>query len=150
MTTIVPSDATQTAIISSTFAVDFGTIKGMFTEASGLSMDIEEVKSTRVTADGKSVTRFSPGTVKYATITLKREFSGSREFWNWHDDMCKGKRAYTDGAIVMYDLDGSEVDRWNILRAWPSKWSVSDLDAGGDDVMTEEIELQIEHLERKK
>lgn len=151
MTTIVPSDASNTAIISSTFAVEFGTIaSGMFTEASGLGMDIEEVKSTRIGPDGKSVTRFSPGTVKYQTITLKREFNGDKEFWTWHDDMCKGKNVYTDGAIVLYSLDGKEVDRWNILRAWPSKWSVSDLDAGGDDVMTEEIELQIEFLERAK
>jgi len=151
MTTIVPGDQTTTAIISSLFAVEFGTVaEGMFTEASGLAVDIEEVKSTRVTLLGKSVTRFSPGTVKYATITLKREFNGNKEFWKWHDDMAKGKKLYTDGAIVLFDLDGTEVDRWNILRAWPSKWSVSDLDASGDDVMTEEIELQIEHLERKK
>lgn len=151
MTTIVPGDKTTTAIISSLFSVEFGTVaEGMFTEASGLAVDIEEVKSTRVTLLGKSVTRFSPGTVKYATITLKREFNGDKDFWKWHDDMCKGKKLYTDGAIVLFDLDGTEVDRWNILRAWPSKWSVSDLDASGDDVMTEEIELQIEHLERKK
>lgn len=151
MTTIVPSDDTNTAIISSTFAVEFGTIAtGMFTEASGLSMDIEEVKSTRITKDGKSVTRFSPGTVKYSTITLKREFNGDKEFWTWHNEMCEGKRKYTDGSIVMYDLGNTEVDRWNILRAWPSKWTVSDLDAGSDDVMTEEIELQIEFLERVK
>lgn len=151
MTTIVPGDTSTTAIISSTFAVEFGTVaSGMFTEASGLGMDIEEVKSTRVTADGKSVTRFSPGTVKYNTITLKREFNGNKEFWTWHDEMCKGLRKYTDGSIVLYDLNGKEADRWNILRAWPSKWSVSDLDASGDDAMTEEIELQIEFLERAK
>ena len=151
MTTIVPSDDSNTAIISSTFAVEFPEVaSGMFTEASGLAMDIEEVKSTRVTLLGKSVTRFSPGTVKYSTITLKREFNGDKEFWTWHDEMCKGMNKYSDGAIVMYALDGKEVDRWSILKAWPSKWSVSDLDAGGDDVMTEEIELQIEFLERVK
>jgi phage tail-like protein len=151
MTTIVPSAADQTPIISSRFAVEFGTIaSGLFTEASGLSLDIEEVKSTRITADGKSVTRFSPGTVKYSTITLKREFNGDKEFWTWHDDMCKGKAIYTDGSIVMYGLDGTEVDRWNIVKAWPSKWSVTDLDAGSDDVVTEEIELKIEFLERTK
>ena len=48
----------------------------------------------------------------------------------------------------MPTLAHTEVDRWNILRAWPSKWSVSDLDASTDDVLTEEIELQIEFIER--
>lgn len=150
MSTIVPGDAKTTAITSSTFAVEFGTVaSGLFTEASGLGMDIEEVKSTRI-KDGVSITVFSPGTVKYATITLKREFNGNKEFWTWHDDMCKGQNTYTDGSIVMYNLAGEEVDRWNILRAWPSKWSVSDLDASSDDVVTEEVELQIEFLERAK
>jgi phage tail-like protein len=151
MTTIVPGDEKTTAITSSTFGVEFGTTaSGFFTEASGLGMDIEEVKSTRITSDGKSVTKFSPGTVKYAAITLKREFNGNKEFWQWHDDMCKGDNTYTDGSIVMYNLKGEEVDRWNILRAWPSKWSVSDLDASSDSVMIEEIELQVEFLERAK
>jgi phage tail-like protein len=150
MTTIVPGDEKTTAIISSTFAVEFGTVaSGLFTEASGLGMDIEEVKSTRI-KDGKSITLFSPGTVKYGTVTLKREFNGDKEFWTWHDQMCKGENKYTDGSIVLYNLKGDEVDRWNVLRAWPSKWSVSDLDASGDDVVTEEIELQIEFLERAK
>jgi phage tail-like protein len=151
MTTIVPGDEKTTAIISSTFAVEFGTVaSGLFTEVSGLSMDIEEVKSTRITADGRSVTRYSPGTVNYGSITLKREFNGNKEFWTWHNEMCQGLDKYTDGSIVLYNLKGDEVDRWNILRAWPSKWSVSDLDAGTDDVIVEEIELQIEFLERAK
>jgi phage tail-like protein len=151
MTTIVPGDDSTTAIISSAFAVEFGTVaSGLFTEVSGLALDIEEVESSRITADGKTVVLFSPGTVKYGTITLKREFNGDKEFWTWHHDMCQGKNTRSDGSIVLYDVAGAEVDRWNILRAWPSKWSVSDLDASSDDVMTEEIELQIEFLERAK
>ncbi len=149
MTTIVPGDATSTAIVSSLFSVEFGQIaSGEFTEASGLSIDIEEVQSTKVTADGKTVTTFSAGTVKYSTITLKREFNGNKEFWDWHDKMCKGEELFEDGSIVLYNLARTEVDRWNVLKAWPSKWSVSDLDAGSDDVLVEEIEMQIEFLER--
>lgn len=151
MTTIVPGDASQQAFISSAFAVEFKELaQGLFTEVSGLSLDIEEVESTRITADGKTVTRFSPGTVKYATITLKREFNGDKEFWAWHDAMCNGQGQYTDGSIVVYDVAGTEVDRWNIQKAWPSKWSVSDLDASSDDPLIEEIEMQIEFLERAK
>jgi len=149
MTTIVPGDDTSTSIISSLFAVEFPElVTAEFTDVSGLSIDIEEVQSTYKTADGKSVTQFTPGTVKYGALTLKREFTGNKEFWDWHDKMCKGEKLYQDGSIILYDLAHTEVDRWNILRAWPSKWSVSDLDASTDDVLTEEIELQIEFIER--
>jgi phage tail-like protein len=47
-------------------------------------------------------------------------------------------------------MAGTELDRWNFERGWPSKWSASDLNAGSDDVMIEELTVAIEHLERKK
>lgn len=151
MTTIVPSDETSTPFVSSLFTVEFGELaSGRFNSVSGLSFDIEEVSSTQRTAEGKTVTQFSPGTVKYAALTLKRDFTGNKEFWDWHDKMCKGEGLYQDGSVVIHDLGGKEVDRWNISKAWPSKWSASDLSAGSDDVLTEEIELQIEFMERAK
>lgn len=151
MTTIVASDATSSPFVSSLFTVEFGTLaSGKFNSVSGLSFDIEEVSSTQRTAEGKTLTLFSPGTVKYSALTLKRDFTGNKEFWEWHDAMCKGEGKYTDGSIVIHDLAGVEVDRWSILKAWPSKWSASDLSAGSDDILTEEVELQIEFMERAK
>ncbi|HEY5663233.1 MAG TPA: phage tail protein [Ilumatobacter sp.] len=150
MTTVVPSGKDERALISSKFTVTFKQVaSGIFTEVSGLSIDIEEVQSTYVTPDGKTVTRWGPGTVKYSTLTLKREFNPSnKEFWDWHDKMCKGAAEWSDGGITLHTLDGSAADAWNVYNAWPSKWSVGDLDAGTDDVLIEEIELQIEFLER--
>jgi phage tail-like protein len=45
---------------------------------------------------------------------------------------------------------GTETGRWTFTNAWPSKWSASDLDVGSDDVMSEEVTLQIEHIQRDK
>ncbi|MFN3258808.1 MAG: phage tail protein [Ilumatobacter sp.] len=151
MTTIVPGSAETTPFVSSLFNVEFSNVaSGVFTEVSGLSIDIEEVESVIVNASGQEVTRWTPGTVKYSEITLKREFTGNREFWDWHMQMVEGDEAYSDGSIVIYNLGGKEVSRWNVNRAWPSKWSCSDLDAGSGDAMIEEITLQIEFLERQK
>lgn len=150
MTTIVPGDETNTPIIGSLFAVELGPVSGYFTEVTGLGMDIEEVAITRINEQGKSITQYIPGTVKYGTITLKRTCTADKSFWDWHHAICEGKRDYLDGAIVLYDLAGTELDRWTLLKAWPSKWSVSDLDASSDNAITEEIELQIEFLERTK
>lgn len=150
MTTIVPGSTETTPFLSSLFNVEFGPAGGVFTEVSGLSIDIEEVESVVVNESGKEVTRWTPGTVKYSEITLKREFTGDRAFWDWHIKMVEGQNAFEDGSVVLYDLGGTEVSRWNINKAWPSKWSCSDLDAGSGDAMIEEITLQIEFLERQK
>jgi phage tail-like protein len=50
----------------------------------------------------------------------------------------------------MYTSEPKEVGRWTFTEAWPSKWSVSDLDAGSDDLMIESVTLTIELLKREK
>ena len=42
------------------------------------------------------------------------------------------------------DRTGEEVARFNLDRCWPSKLSVSDLQAGSDEVMVEEVTIQHE------
>ena len=61
-----------------------------------------------------------------------------------------GKVERKEGSIVVYDLAGDEIDRWNFEAAWPSKWSASDLEAGSDSVMIEEVTMAVERMERKK
>ena len=51
---------------------------------------------------------------------------------------------------MLYDISGTEIGRWTFTNAWPSKWSASDLDVGSDDLMTEEVTLAVELLEREK
>jgi phage tail-like protein len=150
MTTIVAGSDEQRPFVASRFAVKFGALEGVFTDISGLSIDIEEVESTIVNAQGVQITRWTPGTVNYGELTLKREFTGDKGFWEWHVQMANGDRkaGYRDGSITMFDLDASMLDSWSIEKAWPSKWSASDLDSGSADPMIEEITIQLELLRR--
>lgn len=150
MTTVVAGSDEQRPFVASRFAVKFGTLEGVFTDVSGLSIDIEEVESTIVNAKGQQITRWTPGTVNYGELTLKREFTGDRGFWDWHLEMVEGKRSegYRNGSITLFDLDASILDSWSIERAWASKWSASDLDSGAADPMIEEITIQLEFLKR--
>jgi phage tail-like protein len=150
MTTIVAGSDNQRPFVASRFVVEFGSLKGVFTEVSGLSIDIEEVESVIVNEKGQQITRWTPGTVNYGELTLKREFTGDKAFWDWHQEMVRGDRqaGYRNGSITMYDLDASILDSWSIEKAWPSKWSASDLDSGSADPMIEEITIQLEVLRR--
>jgi|SRR6056297_244660 len=150
MTTVVASNDDQRPFVASRFVVEFGALKGVFTDVSGLSIDIEEVESTIVNEQGQQITRWTPGTVNYGEITLKREFSGDKAFWDWHVQAAEGKRAdfNRNGSISLYDLNSDLLDSWTIERAWPSKWSASDLDSGSADPMIEEVTVQIEFMKR--
>ncbi len=123
--------------------------KGYFTEASGLAVEMEVVEWTDSSKDTRS--RKRPGTAKYGDITLKRPLSPDKTFWTWAKSIRDGGKDFrAAGSIVMFDIAGTEVSRWEFDAAWPSKWSASDLDVGTDDVMTEEVTLAVEMLSRVK
>ena len=149
MSTITPGSEAQYSQLSSIFALEMQGIEvGDIQSVSGLSVDIEEVESKEVGPDGKLISRFRAGTVKYAELNVKRVFTGDKSLYEWHMRMVRGENAYQDGSIVLYSVAGDEVSRWNVQKCWPSKWSVSDLDAGSDDVVSEEVTLQMEFIER--
>ena len=50
-------------------------------------------------------------------------------------------------AIVLLDEQRNEVARWNIRRAWPSKWVGPDLRGLGNEVAIETLELAHEGIE---
>lgn len=144
-----PTDDAQ--LIGSWFSVELDNgIEGEFTDVGGLGVDIEVVEHTASKTDTATIKR--PGSTKYSEITLKRALSPDRKFWDWAKKIRDGNLDYrTNGAVVVYDMSsGTETGRWSFTNAWPSKWSASDLDVGSDDVMTEEVTLQIEHIERLK
>ena len=123
-------------------------IDGFFKEIGGLAIEIEVVEITDTSKD--TFTRKRPGTTKYTEISLKRTLSPDKKLWTWIKSIRDGKPDFrTKGAIVLYDIAGTETGRWTFENAWPSKWSASDLDVGTDDLMQEEVTLQVEMLKRE-
>ena len=152
MPVTTPGQVKDLELTGSWFVVELDNgIVGFFTDASGLSLEVEIVEKTDTGIKGDTRTRKRPGTTKYGDITLKRTLSPDKKFWEWAKKIRDGNMEYrTNGALVMFDMSGAEVGRWSFTNAWPSKWSASDLDVGSDDLMTEEVTLAIEELKRDK
>jgi len=53
-------------------------------------------------------------------------------------------------AIVVVDEAGSDKARWEIVEAWPSKYDPMDLNAKGNDVSIEMLEICNEGVKRTK
>ena len=145
------ADAHDQEFLGSQFALELkGVELARFQGVSGLSWETEVVEFKDTTITGKVITRKRPGQTKYGDITLKRGMSADGALLDWYKKVIDGAVERKDGSIVVYNMAGEEIDRWNFERGWPNKWTASDLDAGSDSVMVEEVTIAIEHLERKK
>lgn len=91
-----------------------------------------------------------PGLTKYGNITLKWGLADAKEIWDWRKLVIDGKtdEARRNGAIVILDTEGNEVVRWNFINGWPSKYDPADLNAKGNDVAVETLEITHEGLDR--
>jgi phage tail-like protein len=47
----------------------------------------------------------------------------------------------TDMSVVLYDSEGEVVRSWKFANAYPVKWTGPDVNAGGNTVMTESLEI---------
>jgi len=90
------------------------------------------------------------GLTKYGNITLKRGLTNSRELFDWHRLVVTGQLAGVrrNVVIVVQDEGGTDVARFVVNDAWPSKYDPSDLNAKGNDVVVELLELVNEGIER--
>lgn|SRR2546422_3976129 len=96
------------------------------------------------------VMRKMPGLTKYGNITLKWGLTDTKVLWEWRKMVIDGKvkDARRNGAIVVFDDEGNEKVRWNFINGWPSKYDPSDLNAKGNDIAIEVLEISLEGLER--
>ncbi len=150
MPVTTPGPLKDAEYIGSWFSVELDNgVSGFFTEVGGLALEVGVVEITDAMKD--TATRKRPGTTTYQDLSLKRTLSPDKAFWNWAKSIRDGKTEFrTKGAVVLYDIAGTEIGRWTFENAWPSKWSASDLDVGTDDLMTEEVTITIEFLKREK
>ena len=93
------------------------------------------------------------GLTKYGNITLKWGLTvgaGSMDLFKWHQDVSSGqvKEKRKKVVIVAQDEAGVDAARYVVTDAWPVKYHNSDLNAKGNEVMIEVLELVNEGIER--
>jgi phage tail-like protein len=93
------------------------------------------------------------GLTKYGNITLKwgLTIGGSAlDLFRWHADVSAGqiKEKRKKVVVVVQDEAGVDSARFVITDAWPVKYDPSDLNAKGNEVLIELLELANEGIER--
>lgn len=116
-----------------------GITRAGFRECSGLDSS-QDVVEYREGNDGHT-TRKLPGLVKYANITLTRGLTDDAQLWEWRKKAMDGKVERKNGSIVLLDDTGTETLRWNFVNGWPTKWTGPTLNASGNEVAIETLEI---------
>jgi phage tail-like protein len=90
------------------------------------------------------------GLTKFGNITLKRGITDSLEIYNWHKQIMAGQVQSNrkQVAIIVVDEAGADKARFVVSEAWPTKYDPSDLNAKGNEVFIELLELVNEGIER--
>jgi phage tail-like protein len=115
-----------------------------FREASGLETTTAPIDYREGTM-GLSVQKL-PGLVQQSTITLRGGITDDPALWDWRKTVMDGKVERKNGSIVLLDEAGEERLRWNFVDAWPSKWTGPALNATGNEVAIESLEITHEGL----
>lgn len=93
------------------------------------------------------ISRPLAGVTHYSHVVLKRGITGDRALWLWRRSVELGQTERRTVRVTLRREDGTPVARWTLHRAWPARWAGPDLDATGNDVALETLELVHEGLE---
>lgn len=129
------------------FRLEIGGISAAhFSEVSGFDITTDAIDYRE--GDEPTHVRKLPGLNKFGNVTLKRGITDSMDLYNWYKEVVAGKIQRQTVAIVVLAEDGADKARFQISEAWPNKYDPMDLNAKGNDVSIETIELVNEGVER--
>ena len=126
-----------------------GITRAGFREVSGLDAATDAVDYRE---GDEVVIRKLAGLQKYSNITLKRGITDDKDLWKWRQQVIDGKiaDARKNGQIILLDDEGNEAAEWTFTAGWPTKWTGPTLNATGNEVAIDTVEIAHEGLTRVK
>lgn len=129
------------------FKVEFVGYPGefQFQSVSGLTVDVE----TEPIAEGGE-NRFKhkvPVRTKYPNLVLKRGLLVDSELIKWFRNAVENLDFKPTNLIVKLLNEKHEpLQSWNVVHAYPVKWSISDFDAEQNNLVIETLELSYNYF----
>ena len=135
------------------FKVEFLDVPGViendvrFQDVSGLSVEmaIEEIQEG---GENRFAHRL-PTRAKYSNLILKRGMLTDSGLIKWFKDAIENFEFTSSTVLVkLLDQDHEPLVTWNFIKAWPVKWTISDLKATENAIAIETIELAYQYFRR--
>lgn len=125
-----------------------------FSEISGLQAETE-VEEVREGGVNDYVHKLPKGT-KHQNLTLKRGLTTSNDLWNWHRDVVMGKVKRRTVYVVLQNskstgqIDWDYGNMYQIIDAFPVRWSGPDLRSEGNVVALETLEFAHHGIKKQR
>lgn len=120
---------------------------GQFLEASGMKTTTTVLEIEEGGMNGRTHKR--PGQSKWENLVLRQGECDETALIAWRDAYLQdnfGTQKKTLLAIVLRDLDGMEIRRYDVVRPWPVSWEGASLNAGGSDLAIHTVEVAHEGI----
>ena len=119
---------------------------GGFSEVSGFdaSIDVIEYREGDTVQPSMKV----PGLKKYGTITLKQGIIDAAALQKWLDGGISGEVGRKTITVFLLDIAGDPAASWQIINAWPVKYTAPDRNPTSSEMTIETLELAHEGVTR--
>jgi phage tail-like protein len=117
-----------------------GLVVGGFSEVGGLQLEIE-TEDYREGGLNDYVHKLA-GPARYPqNLTLKRGLTDADALWSWQYDAARGIITRRNATIYLLNRAGAAAMSWDVLAAYPVRWTGPDLRAGSSEIAFEAIDL---------
>lgn len=128
------------------FQVKWDTEVMSFQEVSGLDVEAQPIEYRHGDNPAFSTIKM-PGLKQYSNITMKKGvFKSDNKFWDWFNQIKMNTIKRVPVTISLLDEAGAPTMVWTLENAWPTKITSTDMNAEGNEVAVEEIEIVHEGL----
>jgi phage tail-like protein len=131
------------------FQVDWGDATTNFSEVSGLVVEAEAIEY-RGGADPAPFVSKLPGLRKAGNVTLKRGVMpavAGNGLYAWYDSIQANQVERRSVTITLLNEERVPAMTWKLREAWPVKLEGPGLNATGNEVAIETVELACERIE---
>jgi phage tail-like protein len=111
---------------------------GLFTQVTGLSAQVDVMEYPE--GGVNTFVHRLPSRIKQGNVTLKRGITKESALFTWFQSTVV-KAQPSDLSVTVLDEAGNTVQTWSFRSAYPVKWTGSDLNAGGNEFMTQSLEI---------
>ncbi|MCI9447241.1 MAG: phage tail protein [Lachnospiraceae bacterium] len=119
---------------------------GGFSEASGFDASIDVIEYRE--GDMVQTPMKLPGLKKYGNITLKQGVADSMVMYEWMIAGVEGEVERKTITITILDETETATASWQVINAWPAKYTAPDFNATSSEVAIESLEIAHEGMTR--
>lgn len=120
---------------------------GGFTEVSGFDATIEPIEYREGDMAAETPLKVA-GLRKYGNITLKKGVIEGKVLYDWVVKGLTGEVERKTVTVSLLDEKQAAVASWQIINAWPTKYTAPDFNATPNEIAIESLELAHEGMTR--